>query len=84
MMQRSTNVRGVFGPAEIAQLSSAYDAALSAVNETDSAEWGLTAREVRRQLAAGIIDAARQGQLDADHLKAAALQSLDKPFAEID
>jgi hypothetical protein len=69
---------------EIATLSSAYDAAISAVTEDDGRSAGLTAREIRRQLACVIIAEAKVGQLDPERLKDAALQSLAKPFAEPD
>ena len=74
--------RNVFGPYEIARLSSAYDAALSAVTEDNGRSVGLTAREIRRQLACVIIAEAKVGQLDPERLKEAALQSLAKPAAD--
>jgi hypothetical protein len=74
--------RNVFGPYEIARLSSAYDAALSAVTEDNGRSVGLTAREIRRQLACVIIAEAKVGQLDPERLKEAALQSLAKPPAD--
>jgi len=75
--------RTVFGPTEIAKLSSAYDAAVSTVGESDRAA-GLTAREVRRQLACVIIAEAQEGELNPERLKEAALLSLEKPFADPD
>jgi hypothetical protein len=72
--------RNVFGPSEIARLSSAYEAAVSSVTEdTADASAALTALEIRRQLASVIIAEAKQGQLDPERLKAAALRSLARP-----
>ncbi|MDB5511398.1 MAG: hypothetical protein JWR08_881 [Enterovirga sp.] len=84
MLNPSRNVAAVFGPSEIACLSSAYDAALSSITEAESMASGLTARELRQQIAAGIIAAAKTGQLDPVCLKEAALHALARPCAEID
>ncbi len=84
MAVQLATARNVFGPLEIARLSSAYDAAISRVTEDGSSATGLTAREIRRQLAWVIIAEAKQGQLDPERLKDAALQSLAKPFADPD
>ena len=78
------SARTVFGPFEIARLSSAYDAAVSMLGESSDRAAGLTAREVRRQFACVIIAEAQDGELDPDRLKEAALQSLDRPFADPD
>ena len=78
------SARTVFGPSEIARLSSAYDAAISTVGESSDRAAGLTAREVRRQLACVIIAEAQDGELNPERLKEAALESLDKPFADPD
>lgn len=71
----------VFGPSEITLLSTAYDSALSCITE-DGSGVGLTGRELRTQIAVGIIAAAKEGQLDPECLREAALHTLDKPFAE--
>jgi hypothetical protein len=76
--------RTVFGPQELARLSSAYEAAVSTVSQSDERAAGLTEREVRRQLACVIIAEAQEGELNPDRLKEAALESLDKPFADPD
>ncbi len=76
--------RTVFGPSEIARLSSAYEAAVSMLGESSDRAAGLTAREVRRQLACVIIAEAQEGELNPERLKEAALQSLDHPFADPD
>ena len=78
------NARSVFGPSEISRLTAAYDAALKSVAQQEGSGSGLTARELKRQVAAGIMAAARNGQLDGEHLKEAALNSLKLPFAELD
>ena len=75
--------RTVFGPPEIARLSTAYEAAVSTVSQSERAA-GLTEREVRRQLACVIIAEAQEGELNPDRLKEAALESLDRPFADPD
>jgi hypothetical protein len=75
--------RNVFGPSEIARLSLAYEAAISTVTEeTTAPSEGLTALEIRRQLASVIIAEAKQGQLDPERLKDAALHSLASPSAK--
>ena len=76
--------RTVFGPPEIARLSSAYDAAVCVVSESRDRAEGLTALEVRRQLACVIIAEAQEGELNPERLKEAALLSLEKPFADPD
>jgi hypothetical protein len=80
----SQPARTVFGPSEIATLSSAYDAAVSLVSQSADRAAGLTAREVRRQLACVILAEAQEGELNPDRLKEAALLSLEKPFADPD
>ncbi len=75
----STQLRSVFGPSEIERLSAAYTSALSSITEFNS-DFGLTARELRTQVAIGIIAAARHGQLDPKGLKDAGLQSLGTAF----
>ena len=70
----------IFGPSEIAQLSTAYLTALSSITE-DSGGSRLTPLELRRQIAVGVIEAAKRGQLDPEYLKAAALQSLESAGA---
>jgi hypothetical protein len=78
------SARTVFGPSEIARLSSAYDAAVSMLRESSDRAAGLTALEVRRQFACVIIAEAQEGELNPERLKEAALQSLEKPFADPD
>jgi hypothetical protein len=65
----------VLGPSEIQKLSTAYEAALSAIIEADGRA-KLPAHKLRHQIAATIMDKARHGDFDPDHLKQAALQSL--------
>ena len=68
--------RSVFGPPEIARLASAYDAALAAVTDDLEGASNLGARDIRRQLAAAIMDEASRGRLDPDELTDSALASL--------
>jgi hypothetical protein len=74
----------VFGPPEISQLATAYNAALATITEDQDLCLGLTAREIRGQLASAIIAEATAGQLNPERLKRAALESFSKPYADLD
>ena len=76
MSVQQISSRMVFGPSEIVQLSTAYRTALSSITEESSGS-RLSPLELRRQIAVGIIEAAKGGQLDPECLKLAALQSLE-------
>ena len=66
----------VFGPTELDSLATAYDAALAAVTDDHDGAARLSGREIRHRVASSIIAAARQGELDPEQLKGAALASL--------
>jgi hypothetical protein len=65
----------VLGPTEIEKLLTAYEAALSAITEADELA-ALPAHKLRHQVAATIMAKAREGDLDPEHLKEAALRKL--------
>jgi hypothetical protein len=84
MAFRLTSTRSVFGPSEITQLATAYNSALATINEDHDLCSGLTAREIRGQLASTIIAEAKAGQLNPERLKRAALQSFTQPYADLE
>lgn len=65
----------VFGPAEIANLTRAYDTALSLIDE-ESVEIAIPGHQLRRRLASRIIEEAQQGQSDPKLLAERAVASL--------
>jgi hypothetical protein len=65
----------VFGPAEIANLTAAYNAALSSIDE-GSVRIELPGHELRRKVASRIIEEASQGQRDPTLLAERALAGL--------
>lgn len=65
----------VFGPSEIANLSDAYNQALSYMNE-EGAEIAIPGHQLRRQLASRIIEEARSGHSDPRLLAERAVASL--------
>jgi hypothetical protein len=69
------NVAAVFGPTEIANLTEAYNAALSSIDEA-TVQLDLPSHELRRRLAARIIAEARSGQSDPKLLAERALAGL--------
>ncbi len=74
----------VFGPEKIAKVSAAYDAALNSITEENDFRGALTGREIRKQVASLILAEARTGEFDRERLVKAALQGLDRPYAELD
>ncbi len=84
MALRLTSTRKVFGPPEITQLAAAYNSALATIEEDHDLCSGLTAREIRGQLASAIIAEAKAGQLNPERLKWAALQSFTRPYADLE
>ncbi len=84
MALQLTSSRRVFGPSEINQLATAYNAALASITEDQDLCSGLTAREIRGQVASAIITEATSGQLNSERLKRAALESFNKPYADLD
>lgn len=70
------NLPGVFGPAELTALSTAFDLALNRVPELHGAALDISARDLRRRLAAGIIAAAQGGIADAEALATEGLRGL--------
>lgn len=77
------NLPGVFGPAELTALYSAFDVALRRVSEGGDAVSALGARDLRRRLAAGIISAAQDGVTDAEDLAAERLRALESASAAV-
>ena len=65
----------VFGPAEIANLTAAYHAALSSIDE-GNVRIELPGHELRRKVASRIIEEASQGQSDPALLAERALAGL--------
>ena len=65
----------VFGPAEIANLTQAYETALSSIDE-GSVQLDVPGHALRRKLASRIIDEARQGHSDPKLLAERALAGL--------
>lgn len=65
----------VFGPAEIANLTSAYNTALSSIDEGNT-RIELPGHELRRKLASRIIEEARRGPSDPELLAERALAGL--------
>jgi hypothetical protein len=70
---RSTSA--VFGPAEIANLTEAYNTALSSIDE-GSVQFDVPGHQLRRKLASRIIEEARSGQSDPKLLAERALAGL--------
>jgi hypothetical protein len=76
MSEQRSVASGVFGPTEIANLSAAYQAALSAIDEGRDVLAHVPGHELRRKLASRIIEEAARGELDPDQLAQAALARL--------
>ncbi|NNM74805.1 hypothetical protein [Enterovirga aerilata] len=65
----------VFGPAEIANLTEAYNTALSSIDE-QTLRLDVPGHELRRRLASRIIEEAKRGQSDPKLLAERALAAL--------